>query len=217
MKISAKICGISDVRGLTAAVDGGASYLGFVFFRRSPRNVTLELAAELAASLPRTVSPVGLFVNPTDAELDVVLDHVRLGMIQLHGRETPQRVDEVRAAFGLPVIKAVDVSSTRDILAAHVYQDHADWLMFDAKAPKTATCPGGNAVSFDWSLMKAYTGATPWILAGGLTPRNVVKAIQESGAWAVDVSSGVETRPGIKSPAKIRAFLNATRGPARAK
>ena len=214
MKVSVKICGISDARGLIAAVESRASYVGFNFYRRSPRYVALEYAAELAASLPRAVTAVGVFVNPTDADLDSVVSNVRLGMVQLHGRETPERVDDVRAAYGLPVIKAVGVASARDILAAHAYEEHADWIMFDAKAPKDAMRPGGNAVSFDWSLMKSYTGDTPWMLAGGLTPRNVAKAIRESGARAVDVSSGVETRPGVKSPAKIRAFVNATKGSA---
>ncbi len=217
MKVSVKICGISDARGLVAAVEAGASYVGFVFFRRSPRYVTLDTAAELVAALPRTVTPVGLFVNPTESDLDAAISHVRLGMVQLHGRETPERVDAVRADFGLPVIKAVGVSTAQDIRAARMYEDHADWLMFDAKAPKSATRPGGNAVSFDWSLMKSYTGTTPWMLAGGLTPRNVAKAIKDSGARAVDVSSGVETRPGVKSPAKIRAFLNAAKGTPRVK
>lgn len=217
MKVSVKICGINDERGLTAAVENKASYIGFVFYRRSPRHLVLEQAAELVASLPRTITAVGLFVNPTDANLDSVITHVRLGMVQLHGRETPQRVDEVRSAYGLPVIKAVGVSTARDIHAASAYEDHADWLLFDAKAPKAAVRPGGNAVSFDWSLMKSYAGATPWMLAGGLTPRNVAKAIQESGARAVDVSSGVETRPGVKSPAKIRSFLNAAKGRTKAK
>jgi phosphoribosylanthranilate isomerase len=217
MKVSVKICGIGDERGLIAAVENKASYIGFVFYRRSPRYVIPEQAAELVASLPRTITAVGLFVNPTDANLDSVISHVRLGMVQLHGRETPQRVDEVRATYGLPVIKAVGISSARDILEAGAYEDHADWLLFDAKAPKTATRPGGNAASFDWSLMKSYTGGTPWMLAGGLTPRNVAKAIQASGAQAVDVSSGVETRPGVKSPAKIRSFLNAVKSLAKAK
>lgn len=212
MRVSVKICGINDDRGLIAAVENKASYVGFVFYRRSPRYVALEQAAELAASLPRRVTAVGLFVNPTDAALDSVLTHVRLGMVQLHGRETPERVDEVRAAYGLPVVKAVGVSSPRDIVAAGKYDNHADWLLFDAKPPKAAARPGGNAVSFDWSLMKSYTGTTPWMLAGGLTPRNVGKAIRESGARAVDVSSGVETRPGVKSPAKIRSFLKAAKG-----
>ncbi len=217
MKLSVKICGISDARGLVAAVDAGASYVGFVFFRRSPRYIALETAAELAAALPRTVTPVGLFVNPNDSDLDSVISHVRLGMVQLHGRETPERVDAVRTAFGLPVMKAVGISTAQDLRAAQAYEDHADWLLFDAKPPKAATRPGGNAVSFDWSLMKSYTGTTPWMLAGGLTPRNVAKAIRESGARALDVSSGVETRPGVKSPAKIRAFLNAANGPASVK
>ena len=211
MKISVKICGLNDERGLTTAVENKASYVGFVFYRRSPRYISTDTAAVFAASLPRRVKAVGLFVNPSDSALDSVLNHVRLDMIQLHGRETPQRVDDIRAAYGLPVMKAVGVSTAADVVAARKFEDHADWLLFDAKPPKDATRPGGNAARFDWSLMKSYTGKTPWMLAGGLTPRNVTKAIQLSGARAVDVSSGVETRPGIKSPAKIRSFLNAAK------
>jgi len=211
MKVAVKICGITDERGLTAAIDAGANFVGFVFFRRSPRFITVENAVELAAQVPRSVTTVGLFVNPTDAELDQVLNNVRLGAIQLHGKETPERVDAIRAAYSLPVIKALGISSARDVMDAGLYDNHADWLMFDAKAPKDATRPGGNAVAFDWKLMASYTGKTPWFLAGGLTLANVVRAIKESGARAVDVSSGVESRPGVKSPAKIRAFVQAAK------
>ncbi len=209
MKISVKICGLTDERGLTAAMDSGAAFVGFVFFRRSPRYVTLEQAAALVAKVERGVKAVGLFVDPTDAELDAVLAHVRLDMIQLHGKETPARVDAVRALTGLPVIKAIGVETARDVMAAQAYENHADWLLFDAKPPKDATRPGGNAVAFDWTILKSYIGKTPWMLAGGLVRANVGAAIKASGARAVDVSSGVESRPGIKSPARIRAFLKA--------
>ena len=209
MKVSVKICGITDERGLLAAMDSGASFVGFVFFRRSPRFVTLEQAAALIALVKRGVKSVGLFVDPTDAELESVLNHMRLDMIQLHGKETPERVDQVRLLTGLRVMKAVGVETERDVMAAQAYENHADWLLFDAKAPKDATRPGGNAVAFNWTILKSYTGKTPWMLAGGLTRANVGGALKASGARAVDVSSGVETKPGIKSPARIRAFLKA--------
>lgn len=211
MKLQIKICGLSDERGVTAAVDAGANLVGFVFFRRSPRYVTPEAAAALANLVPRGVKKVGLFVNPTDADLDKVLRTVRLDMIQLHGKETPARVDAVRLLSGLPVIKALGIESTKDLIDAKAYDDHADWLMFDAKPPKGATRPGGNAKSFDWTLLKTYVGRSPWVLAGGLTRTNVAKALKESGTRIVDVSSGVESRPGVKSPAKIRAFVKAAR------
>lgn len=209
MTVAAKICGLSDERGLRAAMDGGAAFVGFVFFRRSPRYVTLEQAGELTGMVERGIKVVGLFVNPTDAELEQTLGMARLDMIQLHGAETPERVREVRKTTGLQVIKALGVSSARDVVEAGAYEGAADWLMFDAKPPKDATRPGGNAVAFDWPVMKTYTGQLPWLLAGGLTPTNVAGAIRASGAQAVDVSSGVETKPGVKSPAKIRAFLKA--------
>ncbi len=217
MKTSVKICGLSDARNVAAAVEGGAAFIGFNFFRRSPRYVSAETAGELVNELPRHVTAVGLFVNPTDAELETVLAHVRLGMIQLHGSETPDRVDKVRLLSGLPVIKALGVASARDIHAAQLYENHADWLLFDAKPPKDATRPGGNAIAFDWTLLKGFTGKTPWLLAGGLTRANVAAAIKSSGARAVDVSSGIETSPGVKSPAKIRAFLKAALTAARSK
>jgi len=209
MSVAVKICGLTDERGLTAAVDGGAAFIGLNFFRRSPRFVALEQAAELAGLVPRGVEIVGLFVNPTDAEIESTLGHVTLDIIQLHGQETPVRVNEIKRLFGLPVIKAVGIATARDVLDAAAYQGHADWLLFDAKPPKDATRPGGNAAAFDWTLLKTYTVNTPWMLAGGLSRSNVVEAIRTSGATAVDVSSGVETAPGVKSPAKIRAFLNA--------
>ena len=192
-------------------MDGGASFVGLVFFRRSPRYVTHEQAAHLAAQVRRGITAVGLFVDPSDAELESALNTVRLGMIQLHGKETPERVDQVRLLTGLPVMKALGVATARDVAVARAFEDHADWLLFDAKAPPGANRPGGNAVAFDWTLLKTSTGRTPWMLAGGLTRASVGAAIKASGARAVDVSSGVETQTGIKSPARIRAFLKAVR------
>ncbi len=209
MKVSVKICGITDERGLTAAMDAGAAFVGFVFFRHSPRYVTLDQAAHLTAMVERGVTAVGLFVDPSDAELETVLGDVRLDMIQLHGEETPARVDQVRRLTGLPVMKALGIATARDVAAAAIFEDHADWLLFDAKPAKDAGRPGGNATAFDWTLLNIYTGRTPWMLAGGLSRANVAAATQSSGARAVDVSSGVETRPGVKSPAKIRAFVKA--------
>ena len=212
MTVQVKICGLTDERGLTAAMDGGASFIGLNFFRHSPRYVTIDQAAALAAQVERGIKTVGLFVNPTDAELEQTLASVRLDMIQLHGNETPTRIDEVRALTGLPVMKALGIATARDVVDAKAYDGHADWLLFDAKPPKDATRPGGNANPFDWTLLKSYTGKTPWMLAGGLVRANVVQAIKASGARAVDVSSGVETKPGMKSPARIRAFLKAVHG-----
>jgi phosphoribosylanthranilate isomerase len=213
--VKVKICGLGEERGLQAALDGGAAYVGFVFFRRSPRFVDLTLAATLAAQVPRDVTAVGLFVDPTDADLDTTLAHVPLGMIQLHGRETPARVADVKKRTGLPVMKALGISTAADVARAAAYAGHADMLLFDAKPPPGATRPGGNAVAFDWALTRTYGGALPWFLAGGLTRDTVAAAIRQSGAALVDVSSGVESRPGVKSPAMIRAFLaavNAAKG-----
>lgn len=212
MSVDVKICGLTDERGLVAAMDGGATYVGFVFFRRSPRFVTTEQAAGLVAMVERGITPVGLFVDPTDADLKSVLENVGLQMIQLHGKETPERVDQVKALTGLPVMKAIGIETARDVIAAQAFDGHADRMLFDAKPPKDATRPGGNAVAFDWPVMKTISGKTPWMLAGGLTARNVAGAIKASGARAVDVSSGVETQPGVKSPAKIRSFLKAVQG-----
>jgi phosphoribosylanthranilate isomerase len=205
--VKVKICGLSEERGLQAALDGGAAYVGFVFFRRSPRFVDLAQAAALVAQVPRDVTAVGLFVDPTDADLDTTLTHVPLGMIQLHGKETPARVSDVKKRTGLPVMKALGISTAADVAHAAAYADHADMLLFDAKPPSGATRPGGNAVAFDWTLMRTYGAALPWFLAGGLTRDNVADAIRQSGAALVDVSSGVESQPGVKSPAMIRAFL----------
>ncbi|MFL2769755.1 MAG: phosphoribosylanthranilate isomerase [Rhodospirillaceae bacterium] len=207
MTVAVKICGLTDSDAVESAIEGGVDYLGFVFFESSPRFVTPSHAAMLIEAVPETISCVGLFVDPTDSLLVEVLGQVRLDYIQLHGSETPDRVDAIRLDFGVPIIKALGVSEVRDIEAAAAFSNHADLLLFDAKPSPEADRPGGNAKSFDWSLMKSYPGTMPWLLAGGLTSENVVTAIARSGAPCVDVSTGVESRPGHKDPSLISAFL----------
>ncbi|TWB36896.1 phosphoribosylanthranilate isomerase [Nitrospirillum pindoramense] len=211
MPIKAKICGINHPEALTAAADGGARYIGLVFFAKSPRNVSLPLAAELARMVPTGVRTVGLFVDPTDDFLDQALAQVPLDLIQLHGGETPERVAAIRAAHRLPVMKALKVETAADLDAASAYEAVADILLFDAKPPKDSILPGGNGVAFDWTLLTGRRWSKPWMLSGGLTPDTVAEAIRISGADAVDVSSGVEDRPGHKDPALVRAFLEAIR------
>ena len=211
MTADAKICGVSDVPALTAAVDGGARYVGFVFFPRSPRNVTPAQAAALSARLPDDVVPVALAVDPDDALVGEIDSTAGIEMFQLHGAETPDRVADIRKRTGKCVMKAVKVAAAADLQAARAYFDAADMLLFDAKAPADMkdALPGGNAVSFDWSILAGRDWPLPWMLSGGLDPDNVAEAIRISGAPAVDVSSGVESAPGVKDPARIRAFLEA--------
>jgi phosphoribosylanthranilate isomerase len=212
MSVLVKICGLNDERGVAAAVEAGADFVGVVFFARSPRFVEPEHAAALLDAVPRRIKRVGLFVDADDALFDRVLRRVRLDLLQLHGKEPPARVADLRAHWGLPAMKVIGVSAASDLEAATSYLDIADRLMFDAKPPKGATRPGGNAVSFDWTLLAGHKWKLPWFLAGGLTARNVARAIKLSGAKAVDVSSGVESAPGVKDPKKIRAFIKAAKG-----
>ncbi|RCW88908.1 phosphoribosylanthranilate isomerase [Paracoccus lutimaris] len=207
MSTTVKICGLTSPEGVAAAVSAGARYLGFVFFARSPRHVTPEQAAALAAEVPLGIAKVGLFVNPDDALLQTVLAQVPLDMIQLHGSESPARVTEVRALTGLPVIKAVGVAEPRDLDALWDYGLVADMLLIDAKPPKDAELPGGNGLAFDWRLLAGRQILKPWLLAGGLTPENVTQALRLTRAPGVDVSSGVESAPGVKDPERIRDFI----------
>lgn len=213
MSAKAKICGISTPDAMQAALDGGARWVGLVFFPKSPRNVSIATAAELSRMVGTGTRVVGLFVDPTDELLDDVTGQVPLDLIQLHGGETPERVAAIKARFNLPVMKAVKVAEPADLDAAKLFEPVADLLLFDAKPPKGAVLPGGNGVSFDWSLLTGRTWEKPWMLSGGLDPANVADAIRATGATAVDVSSGVEEAPGVKSPALIRAFLQAVARP----
>jgi phosphoribosylanthranilate isomerase len=210
--IRVKICGLREPAHVDAAVRAGAAYVGFVFFAKSPRNLLADEAARLAAEVPAGVAKVALTVDADDATLDALLDRVPLDMLQLHGRETPERVAEVRARFGLPVMKAVGVAREEDLPALEEFGRVADQLLVDAKPPKDATLPGGNGLAFDWRLIAGRRWPVPWMLAGGLTADNVVEAIRLTGARQVDVSSGVESAPGVKDENMIASFIAAARG-----
>ncbi|MEM9196961.1 MAG: phosphoribosylanthranilate isomerase [Pseudomonadota bacterium] len=207
--VRTKVCGLTDPHALSAAIAAGAAYLGFVFFPRSPRNLDIEPATALVASVPPGIAKVGLFVDPEPEALQAVLARVPLDIIQLHGRETPETVAATRAQTGLPVMKAIGVAEAEDIERIADYEAVADQILVDAKPPKNASRPGGNGLAFDWRLIAGRRWAKPWMLAGGLTPENVEEAVRRTGARQVDVSSGVESAPGHKDPAAIRAFLAA--------
>lgn len=213
MAVAAKICGLKTAETVDAAVANGAGFVGFNFFARSPRAVDPAQAKLLGARVPASVRKVGLFVDESDARIAEILAGCDLDLLQLHGHESPARVSEIRARFRKQVIKVISVSGAEDIAAAVAHEAVADYLMFDAKPPKSmaGALPGGNAISFDWSLLAGRNFAKPWLLAGGLTPENVGQAVRATGARMVDVSSGVEDRPGEKNPSKIKAFLDACR------
>ena len=204
-----KICGLRDAIMLQAAVDAGASYVGLVFFPKSPRNVSIEDAAALAHAVPAGIAKVALVVDADDALLDAITAQVPLDILQLHGHETPQRVQEIRARYGLPVMKAVGVADADDLAALETYAKVADQILVDAKPPKDADLPGGNGLAFDWRLIAGRRWPVPWMLAGGLTADTVAEAIALTGATQVDVSSGVETAPGVKDSDMIAAFCKA--------
>lgn len=212
MTVGAKICGLTTREAVAAVAAGGAAYAGFVFYPPSPRNLRPAEAAALAAGLPPTIQKVAVFVDPKDDDIERVLAAFSPDLIQLHGQETVQRTAAVRARFGRPVIKAIAIASQEDVEKAMSYQEVADLLLFDAKAPTSMAdaLPGGNGLIFDWQLITAAPKlAKPWLLSGGLDAANVGAAIATARAKLVDVSSGVEDRPGVKSPQKIRDFLAA--------
>ena len=195
---------------MTAAVAGGAAYLGFVFYPPSPRAVTPARAGRLCAAVPAGIARVGLFVDADDAAIGAVLAAAPIDILQFHGRESADRVAEARLRFGKPVMKAVAIAEPDDVLAAARYEDAADLLLFDAKPPhRPDALPGGNGLAFDWGLIAGRPWQRPWMLSGGLTAKLLPEAVRISGAVAVDVSSGVESRPGEKDLDKIRAFLTA--------
>ncbi|HEV7371416.1 phosphoribosylanthranilate isomerase [Arenibaculum sp.] len=208
MTVAVKICGIGDPAAMTAAVEGGARWAGLVFYERSPRHVAPPLAAELARMVPTGIRTVGLFVDPDDEYLASVVTRVPLDLIQLHGEETPARVAAIRAAHAIPVMKALKVGEPGDLDRAAAYAGSADRLLFDARPPaRVSALPGGNGIPFDWTILAGRSFPLPWMLSGGLTAANLGEAVAVSGAGAVDVSSGVEDRPGHKDPALVRAFL----------
>lgn len=208
-----KICGLKEADHIDVAAQAGAAYVGFVFFPKSPRNVSIAQAATLAGHVPVGVAKVALTVNADDAALDAITGAVPLDMLQLHGAETPQRVAEVKARYGLPVMKAIGVAEAADLDQIDSYSSVADQLLIDAKPTQATDRPGGNGLTFDWQLLAGRKYWTrPWMLSGGLTAENVGRAINLTGAKQVDLSSGVESAPGVKDPDMIRAFMKATLG-----
>lgn len=205
-----KICGLGDPENLRVAIEAGARFVGLVFYPDSPRNVSFDTAFELARTVPTGVRTVGLMVDPDDALLERVLTGIQLDMLQLHGGESPERVLEIKSKYHIDVMKVIRVRDETDFETVRDYEQIADWLMFDSK-PEKATLPGGTGHSFDWSLLEGRTFSKPWMLAGGLTPEHVADAIKQTNPDAVDVSSGVESAPGIKDPAKIKAFIDAVK------
>ena len=213
MPVEVKICGINSPAALGAAVAGGADYVGFNFYPPSPRYVTPGAAREIGSHAPESLTKVGVVVDLDDAALATILEGAPLDMLQLHGRESPERVAEIRVRFALPVMKAVKIAGADDVAAAQAYCAVAERLLFDAKPPKdmAGALPGGNALALDWRLLAGTAWPIPWMLSGGLDADTVAAALRVSGARAVDVSSGVEDKPGVKNPDKIRAFLSAAK------
>ncbi|MCP5382421.1 MAG: phosphoribosylanthranilate isomerase [Kordiimonadaceae bacterium] len=209
MSTKAKICGLSTDEAVRAAVNAGATYIGFVFYPKSPRNVSVNTAARLAKMAGENVLKAGVFVNPTDELLNSVINEVDIDIIQLHGNESVERVKFIRSKFGKKVMKAISVAGADDIKKAHDYENAVDMLLFDAKPPTDmdGALPGGNGLAFDWKLIAGYQWPVSWMLSGGLNLDNVLEAIEISGATIVDISSGLEMSPGNKDINKIKAFL----------
>ena len=206
-----KICGLSDAVSLEAALEAAADMVGFVFFPKSPRNVGLEAARRLGERARGRARIAALSVDADDAELDAIVHALDPDVLQLHGNESPARVEAIRRRYGRAVMKAVGVAAGVDFAAAAPYEEVADYLLIDAKPPRDALLPGGNGRAFDWTLAADFRPATPWFLSGGLDPMNIAEAIMRTHVRAVDVSSGVESAPGVKDEAKIAAFVAAAR------
>ncbi len=210
MPVQTKICGLSTPETLDAALTGGASHVGFVFFAKSPRNVSPDQAAALAARVQGKAKIVGLFVDPTADDIDRVRAQVRLDIIQLHGDERPSFVSRVAMTSGLDVWTALPVRTAADLNDAQAYRGAASLILYDAKPPAGSDLPGGNGLRFDWALLRGHRHPLPWALSGGLDAGNIGEAIRITNAPLLDVSSGVESAPGVKDVDKIAAFLKAS-------
>ncbi|HVT26146.1 MAG TPA: phosphoribosylanthranilate isomerase [Rhizomicrobium sp.] len=211
MAILVKICGINSAEAADAAARAGADFAGLMFHPKSPRHVTPEDARSLAQRLRDKVRIVAVIVDPRDEDIVHAMNNAVPDFLQLHGSESPARVGEIREKFGIPIIKVLPVAEAADFANLPAYEDAADMLMFDAKPPANADRAGGHGVAFDWQLLRSRTISRPWFLAGGLTPENVSRAIAAANAAAVDVSSGVETAPGVKNPELIQSFIASAR------
>ena len=209
--ISVKICGVTRIDHVQFCIDSKASYIGLVFYRQSRRNLTIDKAKSLADRAGKDICKVALVVNPEDSFLLSLLSEVSIDMLQLHGNESPERVSEIKKLTGIPVMKAIGISSKSDILIVEKYQNVVDQILIDAKPISSESNPGGNGFMFDWNLLKGVSFSVPWMLAGGLNPDNVAEAVRMTGTRQVDVSSGVEATPGQKDAALITAFVKGAR------
>jgi phosphoribosylanthranilate isomerase len=208
-RVAIKICGLTTIETIDAAVRGGASHVGFVHFAKSPRHVAPEKLAVIAQRVPSHVKRVAVLVDPDDMTIDGLIAAGGIQALQLHGKEAPARVAQLRQRTGLDVWKAISVKTAADLAAGAAYAGAADMLLYDAKTPDGAALPGGMGMRFDWSLLAGHRASGPWGLSGGLDPENVAEAIRITGAPLVDVSSGVESAPGVKNVDKIAAFCKA--------
>ncbi len=208
MSVQVKICGLTTSEAVTAALRHGAIFMGFVFFGKSPRNVTPKKAAELSKDVPSSIKKVAVLVDPSDKDIDTILAEFTPDYLQLHGNETIERVKEIRSKYKIPVIKAVKIRSGDDVAMARSFVPVSDMLMFDSKAPTEGLLPGGNGLRFDWSLLGGRVFDKPWFLSGGLNVENVAEAVRITNAKMVDVSSSLENEPGKKDPELVKQFLN---------
>jgi phosphoribosylanthranilate isomerase len=211
MSLIVKICGLNSPDALDAALDAGADLTGFVFFEPSPRHLSFDQARALASRVKNRAGKVALTVDADDGALQRIVEALRPDILQLHGHETPGRVSDLKKRYGLPVMKALQVETKLDLKMVADYAGVADWLLFDARAPRAATRPGGLGKPFDWTLLQDIDSTTPFMLSGGLDAENVAEALAVTGAGGVDVSSGVERSPGVKDPEKIRSFVRLAR------
>jgi len=209
--IDVKICGLTSVEAIEAAASAGASHAGFIFYNPSPRNIRPREAPALVKHVPRSMKRVGVFVEPEDSLLERAIAAARLDIVQLHGNERPERLKSIKARLDVDIWKAIPVSTASNLERARQYRDRAHMILFDARTPKASRLPGGMGIAFDWKLLNKFNHKIAWGLSGGLTPDNVAKAIAVTAAPLLDVSSGVESGPGIKDPAKIASFMEAVK------
>ena len=202
-----KICGLTSPEAIKGAAQAGATYGGLVFYEKSPRHLSLAKAREVALAAPPGFAKVALVVNPQDAFLEEMLSQVPIDILQLHGAEQPQRVQQIKQSTGLPIMKALGIATAQDLREIDRYAEICDQLLIDAKPAPGAKLPGGNGLAFDWQLLENHTWKIPWMLAGGLTPDNVAQAVRVTQARQIDVSSGVESAPGTKDMEKMRNFV----------
>ena len=211
MRPDIKICGLSTAETVERAVARGATHIGFIFFEKSPRNIEPDIAGKLADAVRGMVKVVAVTVDADNDELDEIVDLLKPDILQLHGHETPERVLNIKAIYGLPVMKAFSIRDADDLAKIDPYIGIADRFLFDAKPPVGSDLPGGNGVSFDWTILRSLDGSIDYMLSGGLNKDNIAEALAETGARGIDASSGVESAPGIKDPAMIDAFFDAVK------